>query len=58
MGCLVKKVNKKFVGFVLLCYLDVIEDILKVVVNVVNVLVIFKIWMGWDIDNKNCFLIV
>lgn len=43
MGCLVKKVNKKFVGFVLLCYLDVIEDILKVVVNVVNVLVIFKI---------------
>lgn len=53
MGCLVKKVNKKYVGLVLLQYFDLVELIVKVVVDVVDVLVILKIRIGWNIDNCN-----
>lgn len=58
MGCLVKKVNKKMVGFVFLCELDLVVDILNIVVNVVDVFVILKIWIGWDFENWNCVEIV
>lgn len=53
MGCLVKKVNKKFVGFVLLQFFELVEEIFDVVVNVVDVFVILKICIGWDQENCN-----
>lgn len=57
MGCPAKKVNKKLAGSALLRYPDVIEDILKAVVNAVNVPVTLKTRTGWDTDNKNCLSI-
>ncbi|EMK6668998.1 tRNA dihydrouridine synthase DusB [Vibrio fluvialis] len=54
MGCPAKKVNKKLAGSALLRYPDVIEDILKAVVNAVNVPVTLKTRTGWDPENKNC----
>ncbi|ENM3861132.1 tRNA dihydrouridine synthase DusB [Vibrio cincinnatiensis] len=57
MGCPAKKVNKKLAGSALLRYPDVIEDILKAVVNAVNVPVTLKTRTGWDTDHKNCVYI-
>lgn len=54
MGCPAKKVNKKLAGSALLQYPDIIEDILKAVVNSVDVPVTLKTRTGWDTDNKNC----
>ena len=54
MGCPAKKVNKKLAGSALLQYPDIIEDILKAVVNAVDVPVTLKTRTGWDPDNKNC----
>ena len=57
MGCPAKKVNKKLAGSALLRHPDVIESILKTVVNAVNVPVTLKTRTGWDTDNKNCVYI-
>lgn len=57
MGCPAKKVNKKLAGSALLQYPDIIEDILKAVVNAVDVPVTLKTRTGWDTDNKNCIQI-
>ncbi len=54
MGCPAKKVNKKLAGSALLKYPDIIESILKSVVNAVEVPVTLKTRTGWDPDNKNC----
>ncbi|CAH0524396.1 tRNA-dihydrouridine synthase B [Vibrio hippocampi] len=54
MGCPAKKVNKKLAGSALLQYPKIIEDILKAVVNAVDVPVTLKTRTGWDTDNKNC----
>ncbi|SNX47435.1 tRNA-dihydrouridine synthase C [Vibrio thalassae] len=54
MGCPAKKVNKKLAGSALLKYPDVIEDILRTVVDAVDVPVTLKTRTGWDTDNKNC----
>lgn len=57
MGCPAKKVNKKLAGSALLRYPDVIEHILKAVVDAVKVPVTLKTRTGWDTDNKNCVYI-
>lgn len=57
MGCPAKKVNKKLAGSALLQYPDIIEDILKAVVNAVDVPVTLKTRTGWDTDKKNCIQI-
>lgn len=54
MGCPAKKVNKKLAGSALLQFPDTIEQILKAVVNAVDVPVTLKTRTGWDTDNKNC----
>ncbi|MCG9683997.1 tRNA dihydrouridine synthase DusB [Vibrio sp. Isolate23] len=54
MGCPAKKVNKKLAGSALLRFPDIIEGILKAVVNAVDVPVTLKTRTGWDPDNKNC----
>jgi tRNA-dihydrouridine synthase B len=54
MGCPAKKVNKKLAGSALLQYPDIIQDILKTVVNAVDVPVTLKTRTGWDTDNINC----
>lgn len=54
MGCPAKKVNKKLAGSALLQYPEIIEDILKAVVNAVSVPVTLKTRTGWDPENKNC----
>ncbi len=54
MGCPAKKVNKKLAGSALLRHPDIIQDILKAVVNAVDVPVTLKTRTGWDPDNKNC----
>ncbi|OIN28395.1 tRNA dihydrouridine synthase DusB [Vibrio barjaei] len=54
MGCPAKKVNKKLAGSALLKYPDIIEDILRTVVDAVDVPVTLKTRTGWDTDNKNC----
>jgi tRNA-dihydrouridine synthase B len=54
MGCPAKKVNKKLAGSALLQYPDLIEQILKAVVNAVDVPVTLKTRTGWNIENKNC----
>ncbi|EGA69169.1 NifR3/Smm1 family protein [Vibrio sinaloensis DSM 21326] len=54
MGCPAKKVNKKLAGSALLQFPEIIEDILKAVVNAVDVPVTLKTRTGWDTDNKNC----
>ncbi|EJC6859601.1 tRNA dihydrouridine synthase DusB [Vibrio parahaemolyticus] len=54
MGCPAKKVNKMLAGSALLQYPTIIEEILKAVVNAVDVPVTLKTRTGWDTDNKNC----
>lgn len=46
--------NKKLAGSALLQYPTIIEEILKAVVNAVDVPVTLKTRTGWDTDNKNC----
>ncbi|MBT2953855.1 tRNA dihydrouridine synthase DusB [Vibrio anguillarum] len=57
MGCPAKKVNKKLAGSALLQFPETIEQILKAVVNAVDVPVTLKTRTGWDTDNKNCVYI-
>ncbi|MCE0493827.1 tRNA dihydrouridine synthase DusB [Vibrio salinus] len=54
MGCPAKKVNKKLAGSALLRYPGLVEEILKAVVNAVNVPVTLKTRTGWNAENKNC----
>lgn len=53
MGCPAKKVNKKLAGSALLQQPDLVEDILKAVVNAVSVPVTLKIRTGWNEENRN-----
>ncbi|MEO2267194.1 tRNA dihydrouridine synthase DusB [Pseudoalteromonas pernae] len=53
MGCPAKKVNKKLAGSALLQYPDLVEAIVKAVVDAVDVPVTLKIRTGWDTDNRN-----
>lgn len=53
MGCPAKKVNKKLAGSALLQFPDLVESIIKEVVNAVDVPVTLKIRTGWNIDNRN-----
>jgi tRNA-dihydrouridine synthase B len=53
MGCPAKKVNKKLAGSALLQQPDLVESIVKAVVEAVNVPVTLKIRTGWDTDNRN-----
>jgi tRNA-dihydrouridine synthase B len=57
MGCPAKKVNKKLAGSALLPYPDLVERIIKAVVNAVDVPVTLKIRTGWDTDNRNGIVI-
>lgn len=57
MGCPAKKVNKKLAGSALLQYPELVEDIVKAVVNSVSVPVTLKIRTGWNPDNRNAVLI-
>lgn len=57
MGCPAKKVNKKLAGSALLQYPNIIEEILKAVVDAVDVPVTLKTRTGWDTENKNCLQI-
>ncbi|WP_394249118.1 tRNA dihydrouridine synthase DusB [Vibrio profundi] len=54
MGCPAKKVNKKLAGSALLQHPALIEEILKAVVNAVDVPVTLKTRTGWDTENRNC----
>lgn len=54
MGCPAKKVNKRLAGSALLQYPVLIEEILRSVVNAVDVPVTLKTRTGWDLDNRNC----
>ncbi|MDD6910820.1 tRNA dihydrouridine synthase DusB [Actinobacillus minor] len=54
MGCPAKKVNKKMAGSALLREPKLVENILKAVVNAVDVPVTLKIRTGWDLENRNC----
>lgn len=54
MGCPAKKVNRKLAGSALLQFPDLVEKILKEVVNAVDVPVTLKIRTGWDKANQNC----
>ncbi|KLV06669.1 tRNA-dihydrouridine synthase B [Photobacterium aquae] len=54
MGCPAKKVNKRLAGSALLQYPELIEDILRSVVDAVDVPVTLKTRTGWDLDNRNC----
>lgn len=53
MGCPAKKVNKKLAGSALLQYPDLVEDIIRAVVNAVSVPVTLKIRTGWDPEHRN-----
>ena len=53
MGCPAKKVNKKLAGSALLQYPDLVESIVRSVVDAVSVPVTLKIRTGWDTDNCN-----
>jgi tRNA-dihydrouridine synthase B len=53
MGCPAKKVNKKLAGSALLQQPDLVESIVKAVVEAVEVPVTLKIRTGWDTDNIN-----
>lgn len=53
MGCPAKKVNKKLAGSALLQYPELVTDIVKAVVNAVDVPVTLKIRTGWDTDHRN-----
>ena len=54
MGCPAKKVNRKLAGSALLQFPDLVENILREVVNAVDVPVTLKIRTGWDKSNRNC----
>ena len=54
MGCPAKKVNRKLAGSALLQFPDLVEKILKEVINAVDVPVTLKIRTGWDKANRNC----
>jgi tRNA-dihydrouridine synthase B len=53
MGCPAKKVNKKLAGSALLKYPELVESIVKAVVEAVDVPVTLKIRTGWNEDNRN-----
>lgn len=53
MGCPAKKVNKKLAGSALLQHPELVQEIVKAVVNAVPVPVTLKIRTGWNTDNKN-----
>ena len=53
MGCPAKKVNKKLAGSALLQYPDLVERIVRAVVDAVDVPVTLKIRTEWDTDNRN-----
>ncbi len=54
MGCPAKKVNKKLAGSALLKHPELVEQILKAVVDAVDVPVTLKTRTGWDTEHKNC----
>lgn len=54
MGCPAKKVNKKMAGSALLREPKLVSEILKRVVEAVNVPVTLKIRTGWDKTERNC----
>ena len=53
MGCPAKKVNKKLAGSALLQFPELVEQIVRAVVDAVKVPVTLKIRTGWDPDNRN-----
>ena len=53
MGCPAKKVNKKLAGSALLQYPDLVEQIVRAVVDAVKVPVTLKIRTGWDPEHRN-----
>jgi len=53
MGCPAKKVNKKLAGSALLQYPELVEQIVRAVVNAVQVPVTLKIRTGWDPEHRN-----
>lgn len=53
MGCPAKKVCKKLAGSALLKDEELVEDILRTVVNAVDIPVTLKTRTGWDQDHKN-----
>ncbi|MDB4849726.1 tRNA dihydrouridine synthase DusB [bacterium] len=53
MGCPAKKVCNKAAGSALMQNEELVEDILKSVVNAVEVPVTLKMRTGWDEENKN-----
>jgi tRNA-dihydrouridine synthase B len=53
MGCPAKKVNKKMAGSALLQFPNLVEEIVKAVVDAVAVPVTLKIRTGWDTDHRN-----
>jgi tRNA-dihydrouridine synthase B len=53
MGCPAKKVLKKAAGSALLQHPDLVQDILRAVVDSVDVPVTLKIRTGWDRQNRN-----
>ena len=53
MGCPAKKVLKRSAGSALLQYPALVQDILKAVVNAVDVPVTLKIRTGWDAEHRN-----
>lgn len=54
MGCPAKKVNRKLAGSALLQYPELVEKILRAVVNAVEVPVTLKIRTGWAPEHRNC----
>ena len=57
MGCPAKKVLKKAAGSALLQHPDLVQDILRAVVDSVDVPVTLKIRTGWDRQNRNAVTI-
>tara|TARA_B100001094_G_C18196322_1_gene811507 strand:+ start:15807 stop:16775 length:969 start_codon:yes stop_codon:yes gene_type:complete len=53
MGCPAKKVNKKCAGSALLQHPQLVQEILRSVVEAVRVPVTLKIRTGWDLEHKN-----
>lgn len=53
MGCPAKKVNKKLAGSALLQYPELVEQIVRAVVDAVEVPVTLKIRTGWDPEHRN-----
>lgn len=54
MGCPAKKINRQQAGSALLKNPQLVEAILKAVVNAVDVPVTLKIRTGWDKESQNC----